>query len=364
MFYFMLVTSQTCENFRHSLQHYWGNIYFNVVSIFSNIFFPPLIKSIYSHPSETFSPFSAATGSRQAAVPHHWRNGVLIGFFFEDQTGDNLMVQGEDWCRKSVHRQFVMASMVHTSTVMEEKHFRHFSCRINSTKVRIRLLSVSMQWLESCCPPRQEVHKNTSFSSWKIVIKIFSAYSTLFTFFFLGDVVWCHSITGTWIWVQNAFIPHDNLQQEALTSNCCIGANKQWQFAFLILLGASISTGGTPTTTDLGIDEIFNTCHYTAFTDEWDGAHFICYYAEVTNYHFIPPVDVERHQCTAIQSLHSFSVKCCSSCFSSFNPYYPSSDSTHIHRRFTIHSEQPFVNACWLVTFNFELSTACQSLSF
>jgi len=47
-----------------------------------------------------------------------------------------------------------------------------------------------------------------------------------------------------------------------------------------------------PTTTDLGIDELFNTYHYTAFTDGWDGAHFICYYVEVTNYHFIHPVDV------------------------------------------------------------------------
>ena len=35
-----------------------------------------------------------------------------------------------------------------------------------------------------------------------------------------------------------------------------------------------------------------------------------------------------------------FFVKCSSSCFSSFNPSYPSSDSTHTHRSFTIHSEQ------------------------
>jgi len=102
----MLITSWTCENFRHSLQHYWRNIYFNIVSIFLKIFFPRLRKSIYSHPSKTCSPSSAATDARQSVVPHHWRNGVLTGFFFEDQTGDNLIVQGED-CMVDAPKVFI-----------------------------------------------------------------------------------------------------------------------------------------------------------------------------------------------------------------------------------------------------------------
>jgi len=106
-----------------------------------------------------------------------------------------------------------------------------------------------------------------------------------------------------------------------------------------------------PNTTDLGVAELFKKCHYTAFTDGWDGAHFICCCAEVTTYHFIHPVDVERHQCSASAITAQFFVKCYSSCFSSFNPSYPSSDCTHIHTSFTIHSKQMFVNACWLVTF-------------
>jgi hypothetical protein len=62
-------------------------------------------------------------------------------------------------------------------------------------------------------------------------------------------------------------------------------------------------------------------------------------------------VKVDRQQCCAREITGNYFVKCYSSFSSYFNPSYPSSGSIHIHRSFTLHSEQTFVNACWFVTF-------------
>jgi hypothetical protein len=43
-------------------------------------------------PSKSWFPSSAAIGTRQFAMPHHWHNGDLVGFLSKDETGDTLMV--------------------------------------------------------------------------------------------------------------------------------------------------------------------------------------------------------------------------------------------------------------------------------
>lgn len=93
---------------------------------------------------------SAATGAGHSAV-HHWCDGVLTGLFFEDQ---KVTIW---WCKvrtvrlmqQSYPSKICYGLCGDTSIVMEEQHFRYFSCGINSTNVRIQLLIVSIQWLES-----------------------------------------------------------------------------------------------------------------------------------------------------------------------------------------------------------------------
>jgi hypothetical protein len=60
-------------------------------------------------PTKSWSPSSAAIGTRNSAMPHHWHNGVLIGFLSKDQTGDTLTVQGQDCSLDvvTVHPKFV-----------------------------------------------------------------------------------------------------------------------------------------------------------------------------------------------------------------------------------------------------------------
>jgi len=68
-------------------------------------------------------------------VLSHWHNGVLTGFFSNDQTSDNLIVQGQE-CRMDVvilPMQNFRWPLLHTlecSIVMEEQHIRHFYCWI------------------------------------------------------------------------------------------------------------------------------------------------------------------------------------------------------------------------------------------
>jgi hypothetical protein len=44
-------------------------------------------------PNKSCPPSSASNG----AVPHHWHNGILAGFFSKDQTGAHLLVLGWKW---------------------------------------------------------------------------------------------------------------------------------------------------------------------------------------------------------------------------------------------------------------------------
>ena len=53
------------------------------------------------------SPSSVTTGTRHSAVCH-WCNGILAGSFSKDQTGDNLMVWGQD-CRENAAGNIMVA---------------------------------------------------------------------------------------------------------------------------------------------------------------------------------------------------------------------------------------------------------------
>lgn len=66
-------------------------------------------------PRKSWSPSSAATGTRYFSMPHYWHNGVLIGFLSKDQIHDSLMVQGQEfWVDvATVHPKFVMSSDIH-----------------------------------------------------------------------------------------------------------------------------------------------------------------------------------------------------------------------------------------------------------
>ena len=104
----------------------------------------------------------------------HWHNGVLIGFLSKDQTGDTLMVQGQDfWVDVAiVHPKFVMASGTHIcvqpSIVMKQQAFR--------------LLSVSIQQSEfTVVPLGKKCTRITPFLILKAATTIFPADSILVT---------------------------------------------------------------------------------------------------------------------------------------------------------------------------------------
>ena len=86
-------------------------------------------------------------------------------------------------------------------SIVRELHFRHFSCGTNSTKVSIwnaKYFNIVVRVL--CCPPRQKVHENNT-----ILIPFMLFANCQHTFkFFLGFLVWCHSLIGAGIWVQNS----------------------------------------------------------------------------------------------------------------------------------------------------------------
>lgn len=97
IFYCMLYTIFTQENFitcgHHQRRSYLQcclHLCQQSFTTFEQLNLCPVSKS-YSHLSTT-------TGSPASAVPHHSVIGVLAGSASKDQTGDNLMVLGQD-CR-------------------------------------------------------------------------------------------------------------------------------------------------------------------------------------------------------------------------------------------------------------------------
>jgi len=57
-----------------------------------------------------------AHGFRQWLVPCHWDNGVLAGSFPKDQTGDNLVVRGQD-CRMDTAELCIQNMLWHLCAV-------------------------------------------------------------------------------------------------------------------------------------------------------------------------------------------------------------------------------------------------------
>jgi hypothetical protein len=91
--------------------------------------------------------------------------------------------------------------------------------------------------------------------------------------FFLGFLVWCHSLTGAGIWVQNGgpgFHPPWHCVTRSSDIKFCIGSKDQWWLLSLSLcvpLSAICGTEGEGGGANLDIAKPFNSCHYTAFVD-------------------------------------------------------------------------------------------------
>lgn len=93
---------------------------------------------------------------------------------------------------------------------------------------------------------------------------------------------------------------------------------------------------------ELGLAKHINNCLYQL------AGRVICCYATVATYQF----NTQWMWGIAAQprvTTPQFIMRCCSSCFSFFNPSYPLSWSTHIRSSFTTHFQRIFMNTNWLL---------------
>lgn len=128
--------------------------------------------------------------------------------------------------------------------------------------------------------------------------------------------------------------PSVHLQQRKWLQTICIGC----QLLLSIPFGKYIQLNGWLRHLINGRANLFNNCHYTAFTNGKGGAQLICCYIMVNAHQFIDTADVVTHHCSASVMTPRFVKQCCTSCFSLFNSSYPVSNSIHDHGCFTIHS--------------------------